>query len=79
MLAAFLSVALLHGSAAGATKRHSTRPLSYQLPDVGTGAVRLTVPDSGPISYLEVSLRIDHSRDSDLTLSLVSQSARPSS
>jgi subtilisin-like proprotein convertase family protein len=30
------------------------------------------VPDKGPVSYLEVGLRIDHPRDSDLTLSLVS-------
>ena len=72
MLVVFLSVGLLHGSAAGATRRYSTGPLSYPLPDAGTTAVRLLVPDSGPISYLEVSLRIDNPRDSDLTLTLVS-------
>ena len=77
MLVVFLSVGLLHGSAAGATRRYSTGPLSYPLPDAGTTAVRLVVPDSGPISYLEVSLRIDHPRDSDLTLTLVSPAGTP--
>ena len=53
---------------------YSTGPLSYPIPDAGTVDVPLRVLDKGPVSYLEVWLRIDHPRDSDLTLSLVSPS-----
>jgi len=53
---------------------YSTGPLSYPIPDAGTVDVPLRVLDKGPVSYLEVWLRVDHPRDSDLTLSLVSPS-----
>jgi subtilisin-like proprotein convertase family protein len=69
---AFLTIGLLAGSAAGATRTYSSGPLAYALPDSGTVDVPLGVPDKGPVSYLEVGVRIDHPRDSDLTLSLVS-------
>jgi len=72
LLVGLLTVALLPGAAAGATRTYSTGPLSYAIPDVGSVDVPLTVPDRGPVSWLEVGLRIDHPRDSDLTLSLVS-------
>jgi subtilisin-like proprotein convertase family protein len=73
LLAALLTLALA-GSAAGATRTYSTGPLAVAIPDVGSVDVPLAVPDEGPVSYLEVGLRIDHPRDSDLTLSLVSPS-----
>ena len=60
------------GSAGGATRGYSTGPLAYSIPDLGTVDVPLGVLDKGPVSYLEVWLRIDHPRNSDLTLSLVS-------
>ena len=74
LLAGLLSLALLPGSAAAATRTYSTGPLRYPIPDVGTLDVPLRILDRGPVSYLEVSVRIDHPRDSDLTLSLVSPS-----
>jgi subtilisin-like proprotein convertase family protein len=72
LLAGALTLALLPGAAAGATRTYSTGPLAVAIPDVGNLDVPLAVPDKGPVSYLEVGLRIDHPRDSDLTLSLVS-------
>lgn len=72
LLAGLLTLALLPASASGATRTYSTGPLAFAVPDVGTVDVPLAVPDKGPVSYLEVGLRIDHPRDSDLTLSLVS-------
>jgi subtilisin-like proprotein convertase family protein len=72
LLAGLLSFVLLPGSAAGATRTYSTGPLRYPIPDTGTVDVPLRVLQKGPVSYLEVSVRIDHPRDSDLTLSLVS-------
>jgi len=72
LLAGLLTLALLPGAAAGATRTYSTGPLAFAIPDAGSVDVPLAVPDKGPVSYLEVGLRIDHPRDSDLTLSLVS-------
>ena len=72
LLAGLLTLALLPGAASGATRTYSTGPLAVAIPDVGSVDVPLAVPDKGPVSYLEVGLRIDHPRDSDLTLSLVS-------
>ena len=72
LLAGLLTLALLPGAASGATRAYSTGPLAYAIPDVGSVDVALAVPDKGPVSWLEVGLRIDHPRDSDLTLSLVS-------
>jgi subtilisin-like proprotein convertase family protein len=72
LLAGLLTLALLPGAASGATRTYSTGPLAFAIPDVGSVDVPLAVPDKGPVSYLEVGLRIDHPRDSDLTLSLVS-------
>lgn len=74
LLAALLTVALLPGAAAGATRTYSTGPLAYPIPDVGTLDVPLGVLEKGPVWYLQVWVRIDHPRDSDLTLSLVSPS-----
>jgi subtilisin-like proprotein convertase family protein len=67
-----LTLALLPGAASAATRTYSTGRLAVAIPDVGSIDVPLAVPDKGPVSYLDVSLRIDHPRDSDLTLSLVS-------
>lgn len=69
---AFLTAGLVAGSAGGATRTYSTGPLAHPIPDVGTVEVPLAVLDRGPVSYAEVAVRIDHRRDSDLTLSLVS-------
>jgi subtilisin-like proprotein convertase family protein len=77
LLAGILTLAVLPGAAAGATRTYSTGPLAFAIPDVGSVDVPLAVPDRGPVSYLEVGLRIDHPRDSDLTLSLVSPAGTP--
>ena len=74
LLAGLLSLALLPGTASAATRTYSTGRLRYPIPDVGSVEVPLRVLQKGPVSYLEVSVRIDHPRDSDLTLSLVSPS-----
>ena len=73
---ALLTTGLVAGSAGGATRTYSSGPLAFALPDVGTVDVPLAVPDKGPVSYVEVAVRIDHPRDSDLTLSLVSPSGK---
>ena len=73
---AILTIGLVAGSAAGATRTYSSGPLAYALPDSGTVDVPLAVPEKGPVSYVEVGVRIDHPRDSDLTLSLVSPSGK---
>jgi subtilisin-like proprotein convertase family protein len=75
LLAGLLTLALA-GSASGATRTYSTGPLAFAIPDEGTVEMPLAVPDKGPVSWLEVGLRIDHPRDSDLTLSLVSPSGK---
>jgi subtilisin-like proprotein convertase family protein len=74
LLAGLLTLALLPGAASGATLDYSTGPLRYPIPDVGVLDVPLRVPQKGPVSYLQVNLRIDHPRASDLTLSLVAPS-----
>ena len=74
LLAGLLTLALLPGAASGATRDYSTGPLRYPIPDVGTLDVPLRVLQKGPVSYLQVNLRIDHPRPSDLTLSLVAPS-----
>jgi subtilisin-like proprotein convertase family protein len=71
LLLALLTVAVAGGSAGGATRTYSTGPLDYPIPDVGTLDVPLRVLQKGPVSYVEVSLHVDHPRDSDLTLRLV--------
>jgi subtilisin-like proprotein convertase family protein len=71
LLLAALTLGLGAGSASGATRTYSTGPLDYPVPDVGSLEVPLRVLQKGPVSYLEVWLHVDHSRDSDLTLSLV--------
>jgi subtilisin-like proprotein convertase family protein len=72
LVAAVVAFGLVAGPAGGATRTYSTGPLHYPIPDAGTVDVPLGVVDRGPVSYLEVAVRIDHPRDSDLTLSLVS-------
>ena len=74
LLAGLLTLALLPGAASGATRDYSTGPLRQPIPDVGTLDVPLRVLQKGPVSYLQVNLRIDHPRASDLTLSLVAPS-----
>jgi subtilisin-like proprotein convertase family protein len=74
LLAGLLTLALLAGSASGATRIYSTGPLRHPIPDVGTLDVPLRVAQAGPVSYLQVMVRIDHPRASDLTLSLVAPS-----
>jgi len=52
LLAGALTLALLPGVAAGATRTYSTGPLAVAIPDVGSVDVPLAVPDKGPVSYL---------------------------
>jgi len=74
LLAGLLTLALLPGAGSGATRIFSTGPLRYPIPDVGTLDVPLRVAQAGPVSYLQVMVRVDHPRPSDLTLSLVAPS-----
>jgi len=70
-----LAAALLGLSAApahGATRTYSSGSLQAAIPDGGRLDNGIVVPDSGPVSNVSVSVRLDHPRDSDLTLTLVS-------
>jgi subtilisin-like proprotein convertase family protein len=56
----------------GATGQYSSGNLQAAIPDPGRLDDGIVVPDSGPVSNVSVSVRLDHPRDSDLTLALVS-------
>jgi subtilisin-like proprotein convertase family protein len=59
-------------SAGAATKTYSTGTIEAPIPAGGTLERTLTVPDAGPVSFVRVSLRIEHPRASELSISLVS-------
>jgi subtilisin-like proprotein convertase family protein len=62
----------LAGSAPAATSTYTSHQLHTAIPDVGSVTSRLQVPDAGPVTFLAVGVRIQHPRDADLTLSLIS-------
>jgi len=69
-----LAVLWAAAPAHGATKTYSTGPIAVSLPAGSVVERSLAVPDRGPVSFASVALHIDGSRDSDLTVSLVSPS-----
>lgn len=59
--------------APAATRTYSSGQLHAAIPDGGGTLVEpIRVPDSGPVSFVAVGVRIVHPRDSDLSLTLVS-------
>jgi subtilisin-like proprotein convertase family protein len=62
----------LAGSAPAATRTYTSHQLHASIPDLGTLQESIPVPDTGPVSFVAVGVRIVHPRDSDLTISLVS-------
>ncbi len=59
------------GSASGATRTYSSGALRVAIADQGTVDRAIAIPDAGAVSYLAVSLRLDHARVADLVISLV--------
>ena len=59
-------------SSPAATATYTSHQLHAAIPDGGTLAKSIAVPDAGPVSFVAVGVRIVHPRDSDLTLKLVS-------
>jgi subtilisin-like proprotein convertase family protein len=58
------------GSASGATRLYSSGRLALAVPESTPLLAGIRVPDRGPVSRVAVWVRLDHPRDSDLTLSL---------
>lgn len=69
--AAASMLVLCLGSASGATRTYSSGALRVAVADQGTIDRVIAIPDAGAVSYLAVSLRLDHARVSDLVISLV--------
>ena len=67
-----LALLALAGSSPAATTTYTSHQLHAAIPDGGTLARSIAVPDAGPVSFVAVGVRIVHPRDSDLTLKLVS-------
>ncbi len=59
-------------SSPAATRTYTSHQLHAAIPDGGTLTRTIRVPDSGPVSFVAVGVRIVHPRDSDLAISLVS-------
>lgn len=74
-VAAALAVACA-APAHAATRTYSSGPLTAAIPDVGAVDHAIVVPHAGPVSHAAVSVRLDHARDRDVTISLVSPSGR---
>jgi subtilisin-like proprotein convertase family protein len=62
----------LSGSAPAATATYSSHQLHLGISAGNTVQSSISVPDSGPVSFVAVGVRIVHPRDSDLTISVVS-------
>ncbi len=69
-------VAFSPSLARAATRTYSTGALHRAIPDDGFLDQSILVRDSGPVSKVVVSLRIEHPADSELTLSLISPGGR---
>src|SRR5581483_9335641 len=67
-----LALLALAAQAPGATRTYSSGQLHASIPDGGTLVKSIQVPDRGPVAFVAVGVRIVHTRDSDLSLTLVS-------
>jgi subtilisin-like proprotein convertase family protein len=70
-----LALALAVGSPA-ATQTYTSHQLHAAIPDGGSLVRSLQVPDSGPVSFVAVGVRITHPHVADLTLTLISPAGR---
>jgi subtilisin-like proprotein convertase family protein len=71
-LLAPLALLALATTSPAATSTYSSHQLHAAIPDPGSLVRTIDVPDSGPVSFVAVGVRIVHPRDSDLTLTLIS-------
>lgn len=71
-LVLLLGLLAFAGAAPAATHTYSSHQLYAAIPDGGTLARSIQVPDAGPVSFVAVGVRIVHPRDSDLTITIVS-------
>ena len=69
---ALLVLLALGVTASGATRTYSSGQLHAAIPDGGSLVKSIQVSDPGPVSFVAVGVRIQHPRDSDLALTLVS-------
>ena len=66
------AIALVWASpAAATTSTYSSGDLSLAIPDPGVVENAISVPDTGPVSHVSVSVRMAHPNDDDLQVSLV--------
>lgn len=72
ILAVAVMLALAAGPAYAATKEYTTGNINVQIPAGGTLERAIAVPDTGAVTFVRAAFRLDHPRDSDLTISLVS-------
>jgi subtilisin-like proprotein convertase family protein len=72
LLLALLGVGVHAATSGAATKTYSTGTIAAPIPAGGTLERTLNVPDAGPVSFVRVSLRIEHPRASELSVTLVS-------
>jgi subtilisin-like proprotein convertase family protein len=59
------------GAPGGAANVYSTGSIAVAIPDLATVNIPITVPDTGTISDVNVRLRLNHTFDDDLSISLV--------
>jgi subtilisin-like proprotein convertase family protein len=64
-------------SGSGTTSTYSTGNIAVPIPDVSTVEVPLNVPDVGGVLKAQALVRLDHTFDSDLRISLVSPGGTP--
>jgi subtilisin-like proprotein convertase family protein len=72
LAALLVLVPVLTGSTRAATRTYSTGPVQKRLPAGGVLRSGVNVPDSGPVSHVSVSVRIDTARAAGLSLTLIS-------
>ena len=71
LLLAPLALLALATTSPAATRTYSSYQLHAAIPDAGSLVRSIDVPDSGPVSFVAVGVRIVHPRDADLTLTLI--------
>jgi subtilisin-like proprotein convertase family protein len=67
-----IALLALAGSAPAATSTYTSHQLHLGISAGATTQSSIAVPDSGPVSFVAVGVRIAHPRDSDLTISILS-------
>ncbi len=72
-----LLVLAFAGASPAATSTYTSHQLHAAIPDGGAVVRSIQVPDAGPVSFLAVGVRIQHPRDADLTLTLISPRGTP--